>query len=86
MTINELEQGIRNLIATQPEITNTNRDVINGINQLIDAYRNLSFRIQTYQGQDILKFGLLNSQSSMFFWFIIATSLTIIAYFLTKSQ
>ena len=37
MTINELDQGIRNLIATQPEITNKHRDVISGINQLIDA-------------------------------------------------
>jgi len=63
MTINELDQGIRNLIATQPEITNAHRDVINGINQLIDAYRNLSYRIQTYPGQDIMKFGLLNESA-----------------------
>ena len=39
MTINELEQGIRNLIATQPMVTTgANGEVINGVNAIIDAY------------------------------------------------
>lgn len=61
MTINELDQGLRNLIASQPMVTTgVNGEVINGINSLIDAYRNLSFRIQSYPCQDVLKFGLTN--------------------------
>ncbi len=64
MTINELEQGIRNLIATQPMITTgTNGDVINGVNAIIDAYRNLNFRIQSYPCQDVMKFGLSNESA-----------------------
>lgn len=61
MTINELDQGIRNLIASQPMVTaGVNGDVVNGINSLIDAYRNLMFRVQSYPCQDVLKFGLSN--------------------------
>ncbi len=66
MTINELEQGLRNLIATQPMVTaGTNGEVINGINSLIDAYRNFSFRISSYPSQDVLKFGLANELSKI---------------------
>lgn len=66
MTINELEQGIRNLIATQPMLTaGVNGEVINGINSIIDAYRNLSFRIQTYPCQDVMKFGLANESAKL---------------------
>ena len=61
MTINELEQGIRNLIATQPMITTgATGEVVNGINSIIDACRNLSFRVSTYPCQDVMKFGLAN--------------------------
>ncbi|MBE5755179.1 MAG: hypothetical protein IJ310_01390 [Clostridia bacterium] len=61
MTINELDQGLRNLIASQPMVTaGVNGEVINGINSLIDAYRNLSFRVQSYPCQDVMKFGLTN--------------------------
>lgn len=66
MTINELEQGLRNLIATQPMITaGANGAVVNGISSLIDAYRNFNFRIQSYPGQDVLKFGLANEVSKI---------------------
>lgn len=66
MTINELEQGLRNLIATQPMVTaGSNGEVINGINSLIDAYRNFSFRISSYPSQDVLKFGLANELSKI---------------------
>ncbi len=61
MTINELDQGIRNLIASQPMVSaGVNGEVINGINSLIDAYRNLCFRVQSYPCQDVLKFGISN--------------------------
>ena len=66
MTINELDQGIRNLIASQPMVSaGANGEVINGINSLIDAYRNLCFRIQSYPCQDVMKFGLSNEISKV---------------------
>lgn len=66
MTINELDQGIRNLIASQPMVSaGVNGEVINGINSLIDAYRNLCFRIQSYPCQDVMKFGLSNEISKV---------------------
>ena len=66
MTINELEQGIRNLIATQPMVSaGANGEVINGINAIIDAYRNLNFRIQAYPCQDVMKFGLTNESAKL---------------------
>ena len=66
MTINELEQGLRNLIATQPMVTTgANGAVINGINSLIDACKNFSYRIQSYPGQDVLKFGIANEVSKI---------------------
>lgn len=59
MTINELEQGIRNLIATQPMVTTgPSGEVVSGVLSLIDAFRNLDFKLQTYQSPDILKFNL----------------------------
>lgn len=66
MTINELDQGIRNLIASQPMVSaGVNGEVINGINSLIDAYRNLCFRVQSYPCQDVMKFGLSNEISKI---------------------
>lgn len=66
MTINELDQGIRNLIASQPMVSaGANGEVIGGINSLIDAYRNLCFRIQSYPCQDVMKFGLSNEISKI---------------------
>ena len=66
MTINELDQGIRNLLSSQPMVqAGVNGEVITGINSLIDAYRNLSFRIQSYPCQDVMKFGLSNEISKI---------------------
>ena len=66
MTINELDQGIRNLIASQPMVSaGVNGEVIGGINSLIDAYRNLCFRVQSYPCQDVMKFGLSNEISKI---------------------
>lgn len=66
MTINELEQGMRNLIATQPMVTaGANGDVVNGVLSLIDAYRNLNFRVQSYPCQDVLKFTMVNESAKM---------------------
>lgn len=61
MTINEVEQGIRNLIATQPMITQGPMgEVVNGMLALIDSTKNLIFRVQTYPVQDALKFNMSN--------------------------
>ncbi len=61
MTINELEQGIRNLIASQPMImSGPSGEVLNGILSMIDAFRNLSFKTQTYPCNDMLKFSMTN--------------------------
>lgn len=66
MTINELEQGMRNLIATQPMVTaGANGEVVNGVLSLIDAYRNFSFRVQTYPCQDVLKFTMGNETAKL---------------------
>ena len=66
MTINELDQGIRNLLSSQPMVqAGVNGEVITGINSLIDAYRNLSFRVQSYPCQDVMKFGLSNEVSKI---------------------
>ena len=66
MTINELDQGIRNLLSSQPMVqAGVNGEVITGINSLIDAYRNLSFRVQSYPCQDVMKFGLSNEISKI---------------------
>ena len=40
-----------------------NGDVINGINSLIDAFRTLNFRVQSYPCQDVMKFGLANESA-----------------------
>ncbi len=66
MTINELEQGMRNLIATQPMVTaGANGEVVNGVLSIIDAYRNMSFRVQSYPCQDVLKFTMSNEIAKM---------------------
>lgn len=66
MTINELEQGMRNLIATQPMVTaGANGEVVNGVLSIIDAFRNLNFRVQTYPCQDVLKFTMGNESAKL---------------------
>ena len=66
MTINELEQGMRNLIATQPMVTaGANGEVVNGVLSIIDAFRNFSFRVQTYPCQDVLKFTMGNESAKL---------------------
>ena len=66
MTINELEQGMRNLIATQPMVTaGANGEVVNGVLSLIDGFRNFSFRVQSYPSQDVLKFTMSNESAKL---------------------
>lgn len=66
MTINELEQGLRNLIATQPMVTaGPVGEVVNCVLSMIDAFRNLSFKIQSYPAQDVLKFNMLNESQKL---------------------
>lgn len=64
MTIQELEQAVRNLIATQPMVTaGANGEVVNGVLSLIDAVKNINFRVQTYPCQDVLKFTMTNESA-----------------------
>lgn len=64
MTVNELEQGLRNLIASQPMVlSGVNGEIVNNALAIIDAYRNFNFRIQSYPYQDILKVNLSNESA-----------------------
>ena len=66
MTVNELEQGIRNLIATQPMVlSGVNGEIVNNVLSIIDAYRSFNFRVQSYPCQDVLKFSLSNESAKM---------------------
>ncbi len=66
MTINELEQAIRNLIATQPAVmSGASGEVVSGVLSIIDAFRNLSFRVQSYPVQDVMKFNMQNELSKL---------------------
>ena len=66
MTVNELEQGIRNLIATQPMVlSGVNGEIVNNVLSIIDAYRSFNFRVQSYPCQDVLKFTLSSESAKM---------------------
>lgn len=66
MTVNELEQGIRNLIATQPMVlSGVNGEIVNNVLSIIDGFRSYNFRVQSYPCQDVLKFSLSNEVSKM---------------------
>lgn len=59
MTILELEQGLRNLVASQPSIMQSvNGPVVNSIMGLIDSTKNMMYRVQTYPAQDAFKFSM----------------------------
>lgn len=61
MTINELEQAIRNLIASQPEISSgSNSGVINSTLSLIYSYRELAYKVQNHPEKDALKVNMTN--------------------------
>ncbi len=61
MTIIELEQAIRNLIAREPMVLSGNMgEVVRGVLGVTEAYRNFAFRIQSYPVQDVFKFSLLS--------------------------
>jgi len=66
MNILELEEGLRNLIATQPMIlSGENAGVISGIKNIIEAHKAFSYRVSEYPSQDILKIGLMNESSKL---------------------
>ena len=66
MNIIELEEGLRNLISTQPNImSGNNAHIISGLKSIIEAYKTFNFRIEEYPEQDILKVGVLNETSSL---------------------
>lgn len=66
MNIIELEEGLRNLISTQPNVmSGNNAHIISGLKSIIEAYKIFNFRIEEYPEQDILKVGVLNQTSSL---------------------
>lgn len=61
MTLNEVEQAIRNLITNQPMVSSgPSGDVVNSILQIISSYRNFRFLVQNHPAQDSFKFNALN--------------------------
>ncbi len=66
MNIIELEEGLRNLIATQPAVlSGANGKVISGIKNIIESHKAFAFRIEEYPENDILKIGLTNESSKL---------------------
>lgn len=66
MNILELEEGIRNLIVTQPAIlSGENGKIINSIKDIIEAHKAFLFRIEEYPENDILKVGAMNESSKL---------------------
>lgn len=66
MTISELEQGIRNLIASKPAVlSGALGEVIHGVLSIVEAYHEFCLSIQTYPGQDMLKFSLVGESQNM---------------------
>lgn len=66
MNIIELEEGLRNLIATQPSImSGANASVVASIKNIIESHKAFAFELEKYPEQDILKVGLLNESSKL---------------------
>jgi len=66
MNILELEEALRNLIATQPAImAGPNAAVIGGIKNIIEAHKAFCFRVEEYPEQDILKVGVMNESAKL---------------------
>lgn len=66
MTINELEQAIRNLMASQPNLSSdTNSNVINSALSMINSYREFAYKIQNHPQQDVLKINMTNQCISL---------------------
>lgn len=64
MTVNELEQAIRNLIATQPMIiSGASGEVINSVLSVVYSFKEFSFRVQSHPFQDALKMNMLSQLS-----------------------
>ncbi len=66
MTINELEQAIRNLIASQQSTSSSEgADVINSALSMIYSYRELVYKIQNHPYNDALKINMINSINNL---------------------
>ena len=66
MTLNDVEQGIRNLITNQPMVTTgSSGEVVNSIMSIISSYRNFRFLIQNHPSQDSFKFNAMNNAQRM---------------------
>lgn len=71
MNIIELEEGLRNLIALQPNIlSGQNGNIIEGIKNIIDAHKTLAFQIEQYSNQDLLKVGMTNELTKLEMTFV----------------
>ena len=61
MTIGDLEQGLRNLIATNPlVISGSLGKAIQGALEVVESFRELSIKVQAYPVQDKLKSSLVD--------------------------
>lgn len=61
MTLNDVEQAIRNLITSQPMISSgPSGEVVSSILSIINSYKNFRFLIQNHPSQDSFKFNALN--------------------------
>ncbi len=61
MTLNDVEQAIRNLITNQPMVSSgPSGEIINNLLSIINSYRNFRFLLQNHPAQDSFKFNALN--------------------------
>lgn len=66
MTLNDVEQAVRNLITNQPLVTTgSSGEVINSLMSIISSYRNFRFLIQNHPAQDSFKFNTMNLAQRM---------------------
>ena len=66
MTLNDVEQAVRNLITNQPMITTgSSGEVVNSLMSIISSYRNFRFLIQNHPAQDSFKFNTMNLAQRM---------------------
>lgn len=66
MNLIELEEGLRNLIALQPNIVNgQNGEIIDSLKNIIEVHKMYSFRVEEYSHQDMLKIGITNELSRL---------------------
>lgn len=66
MNILELEEGLRNLIATQPAILKgENSNVVTSIKNIIEAHKAFLYSVEEYPENDTLKLGVINESAKL---------------------